>query len=460
MLHRLAPQLEDTRTRIHYFSHLRKRPIVDAAGKPVGILIDLLATAPSRGQQRMGEIAGHSYLPPPAPLLLGLLVAAADRQFLLVQPTQIASGYGKQIHLQCPRETLAVYVSQPNAVRLATTVLNRDVIDLVKKRVVLVNDLALDEDWRLLGLDGSSFGLLHWLLPHGVWEHVIPPATRAFLPWGHVALLPEDTVEGEGEPGRYSSATQWPLRHFSTTELADLLQQLTPKEGSRILATLDATKAAATLTEFAPPDQVLLFKQTERSSALRVLEAMEPGMAADLVAALPTHEVQHVLEQIRAARATELQRLLAYPHASAGRLMTTHALLLDPEGTIAAAVGKMRRMLLEGHRIVEMAYVVDTPVEDDPPVVGGAVPIGKLLAADPADLVQDLVQTPLVSVRPETDLHTVAELMHSSRLQALPVLDAEGRLLGVIQMADVLDRLLGMPQRRLHHLSPRARTIW
>lgn len=459
MLHRLTPHLEDTRTSIHYFSQLRKRPVVDAMGEPVGILVDLLASAPPSRQQRAGGFPGHPYLPPPAPLLQGLLVAAPDGLLLYVQPTQVAPGEGKQMHLRCPREALAAYMPQPTIVRLAKTVLNRDVIDLVKKRAVLVNDLALDEEWHLLGLDGSPSALLHWLLPHGIWERVMPSSTETLLPWGHVALLAGDTAEGEGEPGRYLPSTRWWLRHLSPTELADLLQQLTPREGSRILETLDATTAAATLEEFALPDQVLLFKQTERSCALRILEAMEPGMAADLLTALPAHEAQHVLEQVPAARADDVQCLLAYPHTSAGRLMTTHALVLDPDDTVATAVGQVRRMLLEGHRIVEMAYVADTAVEKEPPAVVGAVPLGELLAADPAGLVQDLVHTPLVSIRPETDLHTVAERMSRARLQALPVLDAEDRLLGVIHLADVLGRLLRLPRRHLHHLAPGARTI-
>ncbi len=67
MLHRLDPHLEDTRTSIHYFSQLRKRSVVDAAREPVGILVDLLASAPSSGQRRVGGLPGHPYFPPPAP---------------------------------------------------------------------------------------------------------------------------------------------------------------------------------------------------------------------------------------------------------------------------------------------------------------------------------------------------------------------------------------------------------
>ncbi len=348
---------------------------------------------------------------------------------------------------------------QPTIVPLATEVLNRDVIDLVKKRMVLVNDLAFDEEWHLLGLDGSPFGLLRWLLPRRIWEHVRHQSMRTLLPWGHVVLLPGDTTAGEGEPEGCLSVTPGLLGHWSPPELANLLQQLTPKEGSRILATLDATTAVATLGEFVLADRMLLLKQTERSAALTWLETMEPGMAADLLEALPTHQAQHWLEQLSVARAVEVQRFLAYPHASAGRLMTTYALVLAPEDTVAAAVGQMRHLLLEGHHSIEMAYVADTAGVEDPPAVVGAVPLGALLAADQAGLVQDLVQTPLVGVGPETDLRTIAERMYRARLQVLPVLDTDDRLLGVIRMADILGRLLSPPQRRLHHFSPGTRTI-
>ena len=458
MIHRLIPRSEGTRTSIHYFSRLLKRPVVDGEGEPVGILVDLLASAQSRGLRVASSLTGHAYVPPPAPLLLGLLIATGDGQLLCVHPTQVESGGGRQIHLRCPREMLSAHVAQLHAVRLATTVLNRDVMDLVKKQVVLVNDIALDDEWHLLGLDGSPFGVLHWLLPQRFWERIVPPLGGALLPWGHVALLPGDT-QGEDHPEMNMPAALWSLRRLPPTELAELVQQLTPKEGSRILAALDATTAVATLADFALPDQILLFKQTERSCALRLLEAMKPGMAADLLSGFPEHEAQHLLEQMTAVRAAEVQRFLGYPNASAGRLMTTHALLLDQEDTVAVALRQVRHVLLEGHGSVEMAYVADTSVEEGLPAVVGAIPLGELLAADSADFVRDLVHTPLISVRPDTELHTVAERMNRYHVPALPVLDADGQIQGVIRMADVFGRLLRMPQRRLHHLSPGTRTI-
>src|SRR5690242_16627593 len=113
MIHRLIPRSGGPRTPIQYFSRLHKRPVVDRTGEPVGILVDLLAPALSRGQQVAGSLVGHHYIPPPAPLLQGLLVAAADGQLLCVHPTQVASGSGKQIHLRCSRETLSLYGPPP-----------------------------------------------------------------------------------------------------------------------------------------------------------------------------------------------------------------------------------------------------------------------------------------------------------------------------------------------------------
>jgi Mg/Co/Ni transporter MgtE len=133
--------------------------------------------------------------------------------------------------------------------------------------------------------------------------------------------------------------------------------------------------------------------------------------------------------------------------------MTTHSLLLDQEETVATALRQVRHALLEGHNLVEAAYVTTPSVQEGPPVVVGAVSLGELLAADPADQMRDLVHMPLIGVRTDTDLSTVAECMIRTRLLALPVLDAGSRFQGVVHLADIMGRLLGTPPRHLRHLA-------
>lgn len=421
--------------------------VLDPKGALVGTLVDLLAPSPpntrlARDAKTLAEQALSG-----GPLLRGLLVETAERQLLRVLPAEAAWEAGPPVQLRVLRAALSPADWHPDEVRLAATVLNHEAIDLEQRRVVVVNDLAVDETWHLLGLDGSPFGLLHWLLPQRLWQRIAQRFEGTLLPWEQVVLLPADAPPGPLPLAR-PAASPLPLAHLHPSELAELVRQLSVQEGRRLLTSLDAATAAATLAAIAPADQARLLAQGDMWQALALLEALAPDEAADVLAVLPAEQAEALLERMMPDQARAACSLLAYPADSAGGLMTTDYLLLDQDYPVAEALERVRHALHKGQWITDLYGVAGGTAAEEPPSVLFAVSVFDLLAARPEQALRDLARRPLISIPPEADVPTVAERMSAYHALTLPVIDRKGRLLGVIPVDAVLDRLLGGRARR------------
>ena len=355
-----------------YASALLRCRVIDREGHPVGTLMDLLASAEHSARRVPGKTATHERASARPPRLLGLLVETTAHQVLRIPPEEVERVEAAQIHLRVPYTGLSSAEAHPQEVPLAATVLNREVIDLAHRRVVVVNDLAVDETWHLLGLDGSPFCLVHWVLPQRFWQRLTHRFGAALLPWEQVVLVPADVPAGRPTSAT-PEAAPLPLAQLHPAELAELVRRLSLQEGSRVLAALDAATAAATLAEIAPVDQARLLARGDDRRTLAILDAMRVDEAADLLGVLPEKQAQALFEWMPAEHAKAVQSLLAYPEDSAGGLMTTDYLLLDQECTVAEAMEGVRRTLQQGRWIAEIYSVAEESSAEEPSQVLFAV---------------------------------------------------------------------------------------
>lgn len=224
-------------------------------------------------------------------------------------------------------------------------------------------------------------------------------------------------------------------------DLADVLHDLGTTRQLEVAGALGNERLADVLEELPEDDRVAILSGLTAERAADVLDVMEPDDAADLLSELPVEQASELLELMEPEEARDVRRLLAYEDNTAGGLMTTEPVILGPETTIAAALAHVRRQDLTP-ALASMVFVARPPLETPTGRFLGVVHLQRLLREAPHEAIGGLVDAEIETVRPEARLGHVTRMLATYNLLALPVLDAERRLLGAVSVDDVLDHLL------------------
>ncbi len=390
-----------------YLSQLLGAPVEDSQGARVGKIIDIL-------------IAQEE----PAPRVTLLVEGQDDHRWYV--PVESVEWHDNVLRLRTPLEQLSTQpaASSSQVVSLAQDVLDKQVIDLARKKAVRVNDICFDDNWHILGIDNSTLGLVRE-----------QPAGE---------LLEGTSPEGPSGPLRPQSGQ---LAELRPADIADIVHQLTPGQGARLLEGLDDETAADALEEIDTERQSHILENIRADRAADILQAMEPDEAADLLATLPEERAQELLRLMNPEESEDVQELLEYEEDSAGGLMTTNYIALDMSKTVAEALDTVRTYMSEQDVRAAYVYCVADEAQDESPLLG-VVSLWDLLIADPAVALREVMETDLITVQPDTDPRTVAEIMAKYNLLAVPVVSAEGILEGVVTVDDALDVLLPKERRR------------
>jgi magnesium transporter len=283
------------------------------------------------------------------------------------------------------------------------------------------------------------------------------------IPWDRIQLIgtsPAEEEEGDEQFGGESSerpapeGSSGPLRPQSgqlaelrPADIADIVHQLTPGQGARLIEGLDDETAANALEEIDTERQSHILENIRPDRAADILQAMEPDEAADLLATLPEERAQELLRLMTPEESEDVQELLEYEENSAGGLMTTDYIALNVTKTVAQALNAVRIHTSEQDARDAYVYCVSDETQDESPLLG-VVSLWDLLVSDPDQPLQEVMETDLITVQPDTDPRHVAEIMARYNLLAVPVVNPEGILEGIVTVDDALDVLLPNELRR------------
>ncbi len=178
-----------------------------------------------------------------------------------------------------------------------------------------------------------------------------------------------------------------------------------------------------------------------------ILQEMEPDEIADLLARLPEERSQELLHLINPKESEDVQDLLEYEADTAGGLMTTSYIALNQTHTVAEALESVRNNILEKDIRPPYLYCVANETQDERQILG-SVSLWDLLVANPSQTLQELMETDIPTVIPDTNAQDVAETMAKYNLLAIPVVSTEGILEGVVTIDDAIDVLLPSERRR------------
>jgi magnesium transporter len=244
-----------------------------------------------------------------------------------------------------------------------------------------------------------------------------------------------------------------------TVELAELLEGGDLELIDRWLAQADVVEIAEELSRLSREQRAVPFRLLAKDRALEVFELLDPSLQQELLEGLRDSNVRQLFEEMDPddrARLTEempakvARRLLAglspnerrltstllgYPEDSAGRLMSPEVASLRANMTAAQALDRLRRI----GDSAETIYAL--PVTDDHRRLVGALGLRDLVLADPDTKVEDLMDTEVFSARVDTDQEEAARLIRDADLLALPIVDTEDRLVGIVTVDDAMEVL-------------------
>jgi magnesium transporter len=208
-------------------------------------------------------------------------------------------------------------------------------------------------------------------------------------------------------------------------EVARTLENRRPNEIAAFLEKQSTARAVAVLVRFLPDVAAKTLEAINEDTFRALVPALEPGLAAELLARLEDEKRSTRLEFLNAKVARELESLIAYPADSAGSIMDPRVAALHPDSTVREAVAMLRKMR---DRRVHHVFVVDADGR-----LAGAVNLQVLAVSDPSQPLQDLITRDPVSVQATAAQSEAVELFEQHKLTSLPVTDFEGRLIGIIR---------------------------
>jgi sporulation protein YlmC with PRC-barrel domain len=397
-------------------------PVTDAQGEIRGRLKDVaVATGPEAG-----KVAG---------------LVLKTRYGLSIVPSQDL--------IETPAGTLELRSSgalvplkdQGNYLYLRQDLVDRQIIDIHGRKVVRVNDVDLEwtgngaaHHLRVaeveVGLRGAFRRVFKGVLPRAYLEVLSRKFKERGIPWQFVDVIEVDPARRVKLRIEYER-----LAEMHPSDLAEILEDLAPAEREAVFTSLDEELAADTLEEVDPKLQKSLLEKLDEERIADIVEEMDPGAAADLLAELPEEQSDAILEEMEPEERQEVSELLEFDENSAAGCMTTDFVYLAVNATVSQVGPALRSF--DG----DIEGVTEIYLLDEKRVLRGSVSMARIVTAQPDTRLLVLAEPRVLSCPADLHQNELAEMFDKYNLHALPVVDAQGHMVGVVQADHVISFL-------------------
>jgi len=396
--------------------------VTDAQGHLRGHLKDIaVATGPDAG-----KVAG--------------LVLKTRSGLALVASSEVMETPAGTLELRSAG-ALVPLVDEGNYLFLSQDLIDRQIIDIHGRKVVRVNDVDLE--WMgkgaahllrvaevEIGLRGAFRRVFKGLLPRATLETLSRKLKPSGIPWQFVDVIEVDPARRVKLRIEYER-----LAEMHPSDLAEILEDLAPAEREAVFTSLDEEVAAETLEEVDPKLQKALLEKLDEERIADIVEEMDPGAAADLLAELSEEQSDAILEEMEPEERQEVEELLEFDEHSAAGCMTSDFVYLGSDATVAQAAEALRSFDGDQESVTEV-YLLDPRR-----VLRGSVPLARVVMAQPETHLKVLAEPRVLSCPSDLHQDDLAELFDKYNLHALPVVDTQGRMVGVVHADHVISFL-------------------
>ena len=404
-----------------YLSELVKREVRDTKGNLLGVLVDLL----------IGPEGENEHYP----RVVALAIKRNGGEPTLLPWEGAEDLAGNKIILQ--RLPAAPYQLKGHEVYLARDVLDKQVIDTHGFRVVRVNDLELariGNDYRLVNVDVGGRGLLRRLGWEDVSERFVNLLQRDLpsrsIAWTDLGFIPRGDLKVRVPRAK--------LKELHSADIAEILEDMSPREVGEVIRELSDEKVADVIEELEPEFQADVLETFPNERAADIVEEMEPDAAADALQEMQEDRREQVLNLMEPEEKAEVKELLVHPEDTAGGLMTTKYITVPPGITVADALSQLRReAAAKEAETIYYDYIVDAEEH-----LVGVVSLSDLVLAQPESRVDDIMHRRPIRLPLDASHQEALEAIAKYNLLAVPVVDSENRLQGIVTSEDALDLIL------------------
>jgi len=396
------------------------RPVVDADGVEVGKINDLAI--------QTGEVF---------PRITSVAFRGPSRTPLMVSWRKYVSEYdGSRVLLNTASHNIRFSYLQPDELLLARDLMNKQIVDTQGLKVVRVNDLKISQSGkqlRLLGAEVGALGILRSLAPWlekaacNIGKIFRRPLEENIIAWNYMDLVDRDLSALK------LSMTHKRLHELHPADVADILEQLDPQQRIKVFEHLDAQQAAETMSELEEEYQTDLIDDMRDSDASLLLASMDPDDAADIIGDLPYEKAEKLLWLMGVQDSRRIRSLLGYREKTAGGIMTPDFVSVLEDMTVAQTIEKLRAGG-DDYPTVNYIYMVNAQG-----ILLGALSLRALVLASPETKIHELAERDLITAGPDEDQEEIADIISKYGFLALPIVDENKKLLGIVTVDDALE---------------------
>jgi magnesium transporter len=424
-----------------YFSGLLNRDVIDSRYEQVGGLYDIIV--------KVGQVYPQS---------AGLIVRKGfpNRKYALISWSDVAELNPKEIKLKISKSQVVFAEKHDNKdeLSLRRDVLDQQVVDTYNHKVIRVNDihfLQVDNYLTVAHVDIGGRGLVRRL----GYEKMIDLVVRLFnkhakylrlehlIPWKYIQPLSINPVSMTIK----INVPQKQLTNIPSADLGEIIQDLPFQDQIALFKSIELATRAKVFMNIDFKTQQSFIEELGYAEIATILNFLPSDEATDFLEKIPKDEVAQFLNIMESKQAKKLSELLGYSSDSAGGLMTTEYLAFK-KGTLVSDVLKLIREKSFKVEPAQFVYIVDAEYH-----LAASINFKRLILAQPEDPVEKFSFPKTYFVKVSSSVKEVAYLMEKYKYNAIPVVDEQNVLQGIITVDDILSQVIAIAWRRLKKIA-------
>jgi CBS domain-containing protein/sporulation protein YlmC with PRC-barrel domain len=414
-----------------FLSRIIGKRVKDSNGKVLGIVKDLCI---DNNPSSQNNLTGRPRVTGVHLKVQGEVKAYAFDSFVVTKINRIVSVSCDQLI------DLAPEIEQ-NSLFLGDVILDKQIVDLNGRKLVRVNDVrlvAVTEGTFTIAVDVGLEGLLRRIgivRPIRSFLHLFRLAIPAkFILWDDVEAIDFSNLNIK------LSKSYSKLQTLHPSDLADIIEELGRHSRTQVFSSLDEEKAADVLEELETDTQIHIIESLPVEKVADVLELMPANEVADILDELEDEKAEMLLNEMEAESSQEVRDLLEYSDKAVGGWMTTEVLAFNENKTVEDIIREFRQ------KKPEAAEMYNLFVTDDQEELIATFSLRDLIISNPETTLKEFMKTDPIYLYDDQDIDDVAEIVSKYNLLAVPVVDHNQKLQGMVVVDDIVEDLIDKRQ--------------
>lgn len=417
-----------------YLSQIIGRPFISDDGLILGKITDfLIDPTPLPGQETE----------PVRPRVVAIRVKKGSQSMVLDFSSFEIKKFKRKLRIICMEVHTLNEISFPNCLWLAESIRDKQIVDINGRKLVRVNDVRLvmiPAGTYVIAVDVGLEGLLRRCGLDRPIQRLLD-GFRISIPTKFILWDDIEAVDFTNASIKLSKSSSR-LNTLHPSDLADIIEELDKTSRTFVFASLDDEKAADVLEELEPHAQIHIVESLPVEKVADVLEKMPADEVADLLDVLNEDKAEELLEEMEKTSSEEVRELLEYSDKFVGSLMTTDFYTFNEKLTVIETLDELRKLKPEPEHISTLL------VTDKNDHFVSSLTLGELVTSEPNAALREIMMKNPVTVYDDDKIDSLAELISKYHLPAIPVINKEKQVEGIVVMEDIVDDLLSRRKTR------------